>query len=322
MAARDGWGSVYMSDEIERRVESVAAPVVMPAGMAIRYEMPDPRLAAVITGYTAYSAKSREPQVDWFLPAPVMLGIALDAGPIFPRIGSRSFPPMPQASLIGPTSRALSVTTHGGTMVGIGISAAGWAALTGRSAVDYHNRIVPANTVLDPAVVDRLIAVLTAAPDRTALKPVLDSIFLPLFTREDPHAEEIRVLMRLVVRPGLSEVAELAAEMGITAATLRRLSQRYFGMPSKLLLRRARFLRSFIQLFIAGNPTDASAIDPSYHDMPHFLRDANTFLGTTPRRFMQLANPFLEASVRARAAVLGAATQALHVAPIEIDQHR
>lgn len=321
-----------MSDEIERHVDPVAAPVVMPRGMAIRYDMPDPRLAAFITGYTAYSAESREPQVDWFLPAPVMLGVALDAGPIFPRIGSRPFPPMVQASLIGPTSRALSVTTHGGTMVGIGISAAGWAALTGRSAVDFHNRIVAADTVLDPAVVERLIAVLTGAQDRAALKPLLDDIFLPLFTREDPHEAHIRALMRLVVRPGLSEVGELADEMGITASTLRRLSQRYFGMPSKLLLRRARFLRSFLQLFISGNPTDPSAIDPSYHDMSHFLRDANTFLGTTPRRFMQLANPFLEASVRARAAVLGAPTQALHVAPpdtdtdtgtdIDIDQHR
>ncbi len=308
-----------MNDEIERHENPVAAPVVMPEGMAIRYDMPDPWLAVFITGYTAYSAESREPQVDWFLPAPVMLGIALDAGPIHPRIGSRAFPPMTQASLIGPTSRPLSVTTHGGTMVGIGISAAGWAALTGKSAVDFHNRIVPADTILDPQVVERLIATLTAEPDKAALRPLLDEIFLPLFTREDPHAAEIRELMRLVVRPGMSEVGELAAELGITASTLRRLSQRYFGMPSKLLLRRARFLRSFVQLFVSGNPTDVTAIDPSYHDMPHFLRDANTFLGTTPRRFMQLANPFLSASVRARAAVLGAPTQALHITPSDAD---
>ncbi len=308
-----------MNEDIERREGPTAAPVVMPEGMAIRYDMPDPRLALFVTGYTAYSAESREPQVDWFLPAPVMFGIALDAGPILPRIGSRVFPPMTQASLIGPTSRPFSVTTHGGTMVGIGISAAGWAAMTGRSAVDFHNRIVPLDTVLESSFVDRLIAALTAAPDRAALRPVLDEILLPLFVRHDPHEADIRALMALVVRPGMSEVGELAAELGITASTLRRLSQRYFGMPSKLLLRRARFLRSFVQLFVSGNPTDVTAIDPSYHDMPHFLRDANTFLGTTPRRFMQLANPFLTASVRARAAVLGAPTQALHAPPADRD---
>ena len=106
----------------------------------------------------------------------------------------------------------------------------------------------------------------------------------------------------------------------ISPDTLRRLAVRHFGFTPKMLLRRARFLRSFVQLFVSGNPTDVTAIDPSYHDMPHFLRDANTFLGTTPRRFMQLANPFLTASVRARAAVLGAPTQALHVAPTDPDQ--
>ncbi|MEG3165944.1 helix-turn-helix domain-containing protein [Sphingomonas sp. PB2P19] len=298
------------------------APVEMPAGMAIRYDMPCSSLASAITGYTAYSNESRDPQVDWFLPAPVMLCVALDAGPIHPRIGNRPFPPMPQASVIGPTSRALSVTTHGGTMVGIGISAAGWAALTGRSAVDFHNRIVPADTVLDPAIVEALVATLSAAPSSAEFRPLLDAFLPPLFVREDPNDALVRALMRLVVRPGMIEVGELAEELGITASTLRRLAHRYFGMPSKLLLRRARFLRSFLQLFVSGNPTDVSAIDPSYHDMPHFLRDSNTFLGTTPRRFMQLANPFLEASVRTRAAVLGAPTQALHIAPLDVDQLR
>jgi methylphosphotriester-DNA--protein-cysteine methyltransferase len=290
--------------------------------MSMRYDMPCPPLAIAITGYTAYSAESREPQVDWFLPAPAMLCIALDAGPIHPRIGNRQFPPMPQASVIGPTSRAFSVTTHGGTMVGIGISAAGWAALTGRSAVDLHNRIVPADTLLDRAMVETLVAALSAAPDRSAFRPLLDTLLPPLFVRQDPNDALIRALMRLVVRPGMIEVSELATELGVTPSTLRRLSHRYFGMPSKLLLRRARFLRSFLQLFVSGNPTDVSAIDPSYHDMPHFLRDANTFLGTTPRRFMRLANPFLQASVRARAAVLGAPTQALHIAPIDADRLR
>ncbi len=306
-----------MVEDSERHADPDAVPVVMPDGMSIRYDMPDPRLAVWVTGYTAYTAESREPQIDWFLPAPVMICIAIDAGPIFPRIGNRQFPPMPQASLIGPTSRALKVTTHGGTMVGIGISAAGWGALTARSAVDFHNKIVPAEEVLDAAFVQRLIETLTAAPDRSALRPLLDELMLPMFVREDPNDAHIRALMRLVVQPGMIEVVELAGELDITPSTLRRLSQRYFGMPSKLLLRRARFLRSFLQLFVSGNPTDASALDPSYHDMPHFLRDANTFLGTTPRRFMQIATPFLAASVRARAAVLGAPTQALHIAPSE-----
>ncbi|HEX8389082.1 MAG TPA: AraC family transcriptional regulator, partial [Sphingomonas sp.] len=80
----------------------------------------------------------------------------------------------------------------------------------------------------------------------------------------------------------------------------------------KLLLRRARFLRSFMRIFRAEDDPGYTRIDRSYFDVSHFLRDADRFLGMTPRRFSKLSTPFLDGSVRARAAVLGHATQALH----------
>lgn len=308
-----------MSVEIERRTTEEFDPVNLPEGMSVRYYRPDDRLGDLVTGYNVYSSDNRDPRSDWFLPAPVMICLAVDAGPIEARIGNRRFSPMPQASLIGPTSRPLNVTTHGGMMIGIGISPAGWAALTDRSAGEFHNLIVPAETILGRDTVDRLVASVTAAPDKSALGPLLDEFCIPVFARRDPRIEEVRALSRLIVRPGINEVRELSAELGITEQALLRLSRRYFGMPAKTLLRRARFLRSFINLFVSGTPTDASAIDPGYHDMSHFHRDANAFLGMTPRRFMKLANTFLEASVRARAAVLGAPTQALHATPPPVD---
>lgn len=307
-----------MSVQTEPHAIQASAAVDLPEGMSIRYDMPDAALADLVTGYNAYSSANPDPRVDWFLPAPVMICVALNNGPIHARIGNRRFSPMPQVSLIGPSSRPLSVTTHGGTMVGIGISPAGWAAMTDRSAADFHNLIVPAETIVGQSVVDDLVAALAAAPDKDDLRPILDGFFTPLLVRSDPRAADVRALMRLVVRPGITEVKELSAELGLTEQAILRLSRRYFGMPPKMLLRRARFLRSFIQLFLAGSPTDGSAIDPSYHDFPHFLRDANTFLATTPRRFMKLANTFLEASVRVRGAVLGAPTQALHGAPSNV----
>jgi hypothetical protein len=57
-------------------------------------------------------------------------------------------------------------------------------------------------------------------------------------------------------------------------------------------------------------------IDSSYYDSSHFLRDANTFLGTTPRRFMAQGTTFMIASLIARAAAIGPATQALHARPL------
>ncbi|HEX8447283.1 MAG TPA: hypothetical protein VF649_11795 [Sphingomonas sp.] len=291
------------------------AAFAMPAGMAIRYDRPTADIARSVTGYNVYHADSAAERVDWFLPAPAMLCIGVGAGPITAQIRNQRFDPMPQASLIGPTSRALRVATQGGTMVGIGISAAGWIRMTGQSAHLCHNQILPAETLLGTEAVAGLIAALEAAPDDHAVKPLLDGLLPPLFGRDDPQAATIDALMALSVQDGVIEVGDVAQRIGLHDTMLRRVSQRAFGMPPKLLLRRARFLRSFVHLFLGGDIDDRSRIDSSYFDMSHYLRDANAFLGTTPRRFLQAATPFLAASIRARMAVLGAPTQALHEPP-------
>ncbi len=57
-----------------------------------------------------------------------------------------------------------------------------------------------------------------------------------------------------------------------------------------------------MRMIAQGQGYDGLLIDPSYCDVSHFLRDANRFLGMTPRRFSAMNTPFLRASVQARAA--------------------
>ncbi|MFD1951989.1 hypothetical protein ACFSGX_14545 [Sphingomonas arantia] len=293
------------------------AAFAMPAGMAMRYDRPADTLADCITGYTVYHADSPDALSDCFLPAPVMLCLFIEAGRVTAKIGNHLFDPLPKIAVIGPTTRALHVTTHGGTMVGIGISATGWARMTETPAIRVHNRIVPADTVLNPAAVEALARQIAALPDDRGVKPLLDAQ-LPTLLRPMPngakggHMPLIARLTALATTDREIDVAQIAREMAVPEAQLRRLSRSYFGMPPKLLLRRARFLRSFVRLFAGGDIADSRRLDPSYFDMSHYLRDANAFLGTTPRRFLANASPFLSASIRARMAVLGAPTQALH----------
>ena len=115
----------------------------MPPGMRMRYDLPQASLAECLTGYAIYSASDRNPLVNWYLPAPVMISILADAGPITVAIGNHRFGPLERASLYGPTSRAFRTVTHGGVAVGIGISAIGWSRMTSRLAGDFRNRIVP-----------------------------------------------------------------------------------------------------------------------------------------------------------------------------------
>ena len=289
------------------------AAFAMPDGMRMRYDLPDAALAEYLTGYAIYAASDRAPMLNWYLPAPAMLSILVDAGPLTASIGNHRFGPLDRASFYGPTSRAFRTETTGGIAVGIGLSALGWARLTARSAGDYHNRIVPLDSVLGAGLAGRLVGGLDALDDDSFIKPLLDSVLGPMFQRPHPREDLIRAFTALTVTDGVIEMKDVAERLDIPTHDLRRMATRYFGMPPKLLLRRARFLRSFIRLMMAEGASDYSMIDSSYFDASHFLRDAGTFLGTTPRRFMASDTVFLKASLRARAAVIGLPTQALHV---------
>lgn len=286
----------------------------MPEGMTIRYDRPADALTNLVTGYHVYGARGPAPegQVDWFLPATANVRFAFDAGQISISIGRRTFASMPPAALFGPTSIALKAQSHGGVMVGFGVSALGWNRFFHQPAHSYRNMIVPLDQTCDPGFAHDLETRLSAAEREEDVAAILDAALLERLG--SPHADEplILQLMAIIGRDGSTDIRMVAAELGITTDALRRLSVRHFGFTPKMLLRRARFLRSFLRMFRTRETVDYSAIDPSYFDVSHFLRDANTFLGTTPRRFMARSTPFLDASLRARAAVLGAPTQALH----------
>lgn len=278
----------------------------------MRYDLPDPALSDYLTGYAIYASGDRTPMLNWYLPAPAMISVVVDAGQLTVSIGNHRFGPLDRASFYGPTSRAFRTETHGGIAVGIGLSALGWSRLTARSAGDFHNRVAPLSAALGSELSARLIEGLDALDDDTLIKPLLDEVFCGLFDRPHPRDELIRAFTALTVTDGVIEMRDVADRLDIPTHELRRMATRHFGMPPKLLLRRARFLRSFIRLITADGLSDYSMIDSSYFDASHFLRDAGTFLGTTPRRFIASDTVFLRASLRARAAVIGAPTQALH----------
>ena len=284
----------------------------LPAGTSVRYFAPAPSLAAAITGYNAYAAVSDMPRVDRFLPAPVMICVGVDAAPLTVEIGRHRFDPVATASVYGPTTRPIRITSRGGGMIGIGISPIGWARLSKRSAVDIQNRVVPVANLLGEALATRLAERLAAAPTVADIAPTLDAILAPLLAKPHPDEPLIAALGAIIVADGDPDIGTVAAMIGIPTAKLRRLAMRYFGMTPKLLLRRARFLRSFLRSAGFDGTGRAGQIDPSYFDQSHYLRDAQTFLNTTPRRFLTEENLFLLGSIRARAATLGAPTQALH----------
>lgn len=286
----------------------------MPKGMAIRYDQPADELTDYVTGYHLYAAHG--PQAmrleNWFLPGTANVRILLNAGPVAVTIGRRRYDPLPQTSLFGPTSHAVHTCTNGGIAIGFGISALGWSRFFAGSAERYREQVAPLADAARPGFDQRLLAVLSAIPDEHALKPALDAFLVSEMGPKSPDEELIRRIAHLITDDTPGGVAEASRAWGVSQDVVRRTCKRYFGFGPKTLLIRSRFLRSLIPLIEAEGEQDYSQIDAAYVSASHFLRDAQAVLGTTPRRFVQEDLVFLTASLRARAAVLGCATQALH----------
>ena len=287
----------------------------MPEGLSIRYDAPDPSLAEAITGYTVYSASIEDERVDWFLPGTAEICITLNAAPILLTIRRRTYRPMPQLTLIGPTSQAMRAVTRGGTLIGVGLSALGWSRFFSRPASDYRDRAVPLADAASPEFAHDLLATLERTDRDGEVKAALDAVLLRHIRPPHPDSRQVRQLLDLIIGDTVEGLPALTNELGMPAHTLRRLAARHFGFPPKLLLLRARFVRSFVHMVLAGDVLDYSTIASSYYDVSHFLRDAGTFLGTTPKRFINLPTTFLQGSLRARAAALGSPTQVLHAIP-------
>lgn len=284
---------------------------------ALRLEKPDPRVVNFISDY--YSLDSSGPEaigaVEWSMPGSANLRLFFGERPYNVRIGSRTFAPVPVAALYGPTGRALRFETFGDVTIGMGITPLGWARLMNKPAHQFCDRIVPLDEAIPGDFGQRLWDVLNASDKGPGIKAVLDAFFVEELNEQNRDEPMIRRIMALILDEAVGDLAEVARRVELTPQQLRTISLRYFGFPPKRLLRRARFLRSLLRMYASEGEPDYSLRAHSYFDVSHFLRDAEEFLGTTPRRFMAMQTPYLRQILRARTAVFGVPAQALH--PVE-----
>ena len=124
-------------------------------------------------------------------------------------------------------------------------------------------------------------------------------------------SEAIAAVEDALVDPAIHTVAALGDATGLPVHRLQRLARRAFGFGPKLLLRRARFLRSLHALRAARRGSGAMAIDPAYTDYSHFVRDSHEFLGMSPQAFVEHDSQLLRSSLALRSQVIGAPAQAL-----------
>ena len=294
-----------------------AADFGLPPHTALRYEQPAPPLRRYLSSYLVLDTEPVDPPMmsEWMLPSWAQIWIIITRQPVTLKIRNRRYDAMPVAVLYGVTSRAMHATAVGGVSIGIDVSPLGWARLFRHSAETLRDRVTPLHELMRPALVEELVTTLSASDQARDVKDLLDAFF----TRHlaPPHRDEpiIENVMRLICDDGVTNLDAAAADLGIAPHVLRRVSKRYFGFPPKTLMMRTRFLRAFVPIMMTRKRSDRHAVPDTYHDRSHFLRDARHFLGVTARQFTAVDTPYLDAALRARRLILGAATPALDDPP-------
>lgn len=284
----------------------------LPPHTALRYEQPAPALRSLITSYVVLDSDEMPGgQGEWMLPSWAQIWFILTDGPIAVKIGNRRYDPVPTPALYGVTSRAMPVQSHGGVTVGLDLTARGWARLIDRPAEQFRDRVTPLREVISPHIVEEIVTRLNKSDQAREVKGIMDDVFGGCMATSHPDEPMIAAVAKLIGDGTVGDVSTIAARIGIDGFDLRRISKRYFGFPPKLLMMRGRFLRHFVPMLMRTDRTSNIIVPEVYHDASHFLRDSHRFLGMTPRQFLSIDTPYLDAALRARALVLGAATSVI-----------
>jgi AraC-like DNA-binding protein len=274
-------------------------------------------LAPYLSGYQLYVVGETydDPHRGAFEPACASLRIAVTGGSDWRlRRLQEDWTIPPQVSLFGPSSELVWSESGPGVLIGAGIRPRGWPRLFGRPAWEWADRI-GAPPFAGQRTQDLFHELFSKLADDSDVPRAFDQIFRQILRPATGDDAAIGKLESALVDPAIASVAELAEVTGLSLRSLQRLADRAFGFPPKLLLRRARFLRSLHAMRATARGEGARTIDSGYTDYSHFVRDSHDFLGMSPQAFLERDMPLLKRSLDLRTRVLGTPAQALDPAP-------
>lgn len=283
------------------------------ADLSVQFMRPAPELLYLVSGYHIYSAGPVGSPVweELFFPGWTNIRLTLADGAWHCGPVGSALAPVPPLSLFGPSSRGLHSRSHGGLMVGIGITPMGWHRFFPTPAHALADRIVPLDDHM-AEIPAGLLADAQADPSPPAIKAVFDSWLIASLRPASRSADHISALFDWLTATTEVEIAAMHHHLGLTDSQLRRLSRNHFGFAPKMLLRRARFLKSITRIISEPDKNWSGTIEESYFDYAHFVRDCQQFLGMAPRQFLALDRPMTRLSLATRTRQLGAPLQALH----------
>lgn len=189
------------------------------------------------------------------------------------------------AMILGPTTGAMQFEIQGPfRMFGIGILPPGWDALTGASAADFTDRVIPAITLF-PRIDERLAA-LQRMTSLAEMAEAAEALLLPTVEQASPETIAFaRMVDDWLASDPSPDVCDLHRRSQLSERQLTRRVKHLYGMPPKYLSRKYRALRA-ARAMMEGDPEYADLLRDSFYDQSHMIRELKLFAGTTPHKLL------------------------------------
>lgn len=208
--------------------------------------------------------------------------------------------------VIGPTSGAMKFRAEGPVWVfGMGLSAAGWAAMLGNDASSMLNRTIDATGLFGAPRLRAAQSALRNAADTAAMVVIGEALVRQLISDGDQGALGfVRQVDDWLAGSPSPDMADLIAGTGLSRRQIERKCNSLYGAPPKLLARKYRALKAAVALATDGDGLD-DIIARGFYDQSHLIREVKQFTGLTPRQIKAEPGLLAKLTIMQRRALCG-----------------
>ena len=208
--------------------------------------------------------------------------------------------------IIGPTSGAMRVRCEGPVLVlGMGITASGWATLIGNDASSMLNRVIDAAGLFGAQRLRATANALREATDIPARVAIAEALMRELVKGGDRGATAfVRQVDAWLAGSPSPEMDDLVATTNLSRRQVERKCKALYGAPPKLLARKYRALRAAVAL-VSESETVDDLIARGFYDQSHLIREVKQFTGHTPRQIKAEPSLLSQLTITQRVALGG-----------------
>jgi AraC-like DNA-binding protein len=232
--------------------------------------LPDPDLAPFIEHFwlVAWTLPDGVVHVQRTLPSPC-IHVVFDAG---------------RTAVFGVMTGAFEYTLRGsGRVLGLRFRPGAFRGFLKQPVQSATNRELPLSSMFDCDDAEAERSVLDA-PDDAAMLAAASAIIRTALPSVDPQTERVALILETIQgNPDITQVQQLAKQVGISVRRLQLLFKEYVGASPKWVIRRNRLLDAS-DLLAKGSNVDLAALAQQlgYYDQAHFTTDFEQLVGKPP----------------------------------------